>query len=879
MAQQLSQLGQTLLAAQNPNPQIQKQAETQIQSAQQAQLPQFAIALCGELGKQSNPANVRQMAGLILKNALCGKSEEFQQQAQQRWLAVPPAKQSEVKKQVLQCLASPVPEARGTSAQIIGKIARIDLPRNQWNDLVPLLVSNIKRMSNPNMAEACLKALGYVCEECQPELLAQASSQILDAIATGMRKNITNDGVKKAAVMALINSMEFIRSNFEQQAHRNMIMQLVLECCVWKPQSQQHQQSAKEIRMYSFNALYLICKNYYEHLTPYIKAVFQTTVNSMKSDHADVAKQAIEFWSTCADEELEIMYEIEDHQKYGGPEPRRAMNFLGQALGGLSAALLQCLTKQADDIEDDSWTVAKAAGACLGLVSQVAKDAIAQHALKFIQQHINGQHWRQKEAAVIAFGLIMDGPDPKKLQPLVSQAFGIILKLIGDENNQVKDSAAWTLGRVCEFVPMCINNQQILQNTMGAFQNGLKGHPKVAANICWAITNLAEKLSGPDEETMQAKPTSPLSNYVAPLIQMLLQRSQQSDADEANLLSSCYESINSLITNAPQDVVKKGVVQNFANSLLQQLAQSFNQNQNDPRVQTTQLALLGSLNGVVTTLSLHEHPCIQQLGPNIMKACIRALQARNPTVHEECFMIVGAVALSMKATFAQFMAQIAPQMVNGLKAAQQEPNLARVCLGCIGDIARGIGQAMKQYADQIVGILLQQLMSQELQLDLKPPIIECLSDVVLSLGSDCDRYLQHVMKLVLQAGAVKVANADLDTQDTLEDLRVAVLEICSATLQSLAIANKQMQFLSYMNGIEQLLGVIGTDPNTEKSASVLKNTCALIGDMVQNCPPQNKQMMVAKMRNPIVQKIVMLASKSKEDGTIKQAQWCQKMLS
>lgn len=882
MAQaQLSRLGQTLLAAQNPNPQIQKQAERQIESAQQAQLPQFAIALCGELSKQTNPANVRQMAGLILKNALCGKSEEFQQQAQQRWLQVPPAKQSEVKKQVLQCLASPVPEARRTAAQIIGKIARIDLPRNAWNDLVPLLVSNIKRMSNPHMAEACLQALGYVCEECEPRLLEQASSQILDAIATGMRKNVTNDGVKKAAVMALINSMEFIRSNFAQQTHRNMIMQLVLECCTWKPQSAQHQASAKDIRMYSFNALYLICKNYYEHLTPYIKAIFQTTVNSMKSDHEHVAKQAIEFWSTCADEELEILYEQEDHAKYGGPQPRQCKNFVQQALnagGGLCAALLQCLMKQSEDIEDDSWTVAKAAGACLGLVAQVVRDGVVQHAIKFIQSNISGQHWRQKEAAVIAFGLIMDGPDPKKLQQLVSQAFGLILKLIGDQSNQVKDSAAWTLGRVCEFVPMCINTQVILQNTMTAFQMGLKGHPKVAANICWAITNLAEKLSGPDEETMMAKPTSPLSNYVQPLIQMLLQRSTQSDADEANLLSSCYESINSLITNAPQDVVKKGVVQGFAKNLLQSLANTFNQNQNDPRVQTTQLALLGSLNGVVTTLSMHQDPCIQQLGTNIMQACIRALQANNPTVHEECFMIVGAVALSMKQAFAPFMSSIAPQLVNGLKAAQAEPNLARVCLGCIGDIARGIGQGMKQYADQIVGILLQQLMSQELQLDLKPPIIECLSDVVLSLGSDCDRYLAHVMKLVLQAGAVKVNNADLDTQDTLEDLRVAVLEICSATLQSLAMANKQMQFLNHMAGVEVILQVIASDPSALKSPNVLKNTCALIGDMIQNCPPQQKQMMLGKLRNPIVLSIVKAAHQSKEPLTIKQAQWCQKML-
>lgn len=794
-------------------------------------------------------------------------------------MAVPPAQQAEVKKQVLQCLASPVQQARDTAAQIVGKIAKIDLPRNAWNDLVPLLVSNIKGMQNPNMAEACLKALGYVCEECDPSLMEQASSPILDAIATGMRKNIKNDGVKKAAVMALINSIEFIASNFAQQAHRNMIMQLVLECCVWKPQSQQHTQSAKEIRMYSFNALYLICKNYYEQLTPYIKAVFQTTVNSMKSDHEDVAKQAIEFWSTCADEECEIMYDIQEHQEYGGPAPtRKLLNFVKQALGGLVQTLLQCLMKQSESIEDDSWTVAKAAGACLGLIATVAKDDVVQHALRFIQGNINGQHWRQKEAAIIAFGLIMDGPAPEKLQPLVTQAYPIMLKLIGDQNNQVKDSAAWTVGRVCEFVPKCISNQQVLQQTMQAFSAGLKFHAKVAANICWAITNLAEKLSGPNPETLEAQNTSPLSNYIQPLIQMLLQRSNQSDSDEANLLTSCYESINSLITNSPRDVVQKGVVQTFAKTLLQNLGNTFNQNQNDPRVQKVQLALLGSLNGVVTTLSMHEDKCIPQLGPHIMKACIRALQANNPTVHEEVFMIVGAVALSMKQEFAQFMGQVAPQVIAGVNKAADQPALARVCLGAIGDMSRGIGLRMQQYADQIVGILLQQLMNQALPLDLKPAIIECLSDVVLSLGSSCERYLGHVMRIVLQAGAVQVKDADLDTQDTLEELRVAVLEICSATLQSLALEKKQMQFMNYYGAIMNLFSVIAQDVHALKSATILKNTVSLIGDMVQNCPPQSKMQLLGQLKTQVVFGIVRSASQHKNTETRSQAQWCQQQL-
>jgi len=149
----------------------------------------------------------------------------------------------------------------------------------------------------------------------------------------------------------------------------------------------------------------------------------------------------------------------------------------------------------------------------------------------------------------------------------------------------------------------------------------------------------------------------------------------------------------------------------------------------------------------------------------------------------------------------------------------------------------------------------------------------------LSLGPDCDRYLQHVMRLVLQAGAVQVQNPDLDTMDTLEELRVAVLEICSATLQSLATANKQGAFLNYMQGIETLLKVISEDPNCMKSKGILKTTVSLIGDMIQNCPPQQKATMKQRLNNNIVVLIVRTTCSINDQDTRERGAWCQRMLS
>ena len=54
-----------------------------------------------------------------------------------------------------------------------------------------------------------------------------------------------------------------------------------------------------------------------------------------------------------------------------------------------------------------------------------------------------------------------------------------------DPNIQVKDSAAWTLGRVCEHVPEAVLNEQYLLPLLKALVGGLKGEPRVATNVCW----------------------------------------------------------------------------------------------------------------------------------------------------------------------------------------------------------------------------------------------------------------------------------------------------------------------------------------------------------------------------------------------------------
>lgn len=65
------------------------------------------------------------------------------------------------------------------------------------------------------------------------------------------------------------------------------------------------------------------------------------------------------------------------------------------------------------------------------------------------------------------------------------QVIGNLIELMKDPNIQVKDSAAWTLGRVCEHVPETVLNERYLLSLLGALVEGLGGEPRVATNVCW----------------------------------------------------------------------------------------------------------------------------------------------------------------------------------------------------------------------------------------------------------------------------------------------------------------------------------------------------------------------------------------------------------
>ena len=111
---------------------------------------------------------------------------------------------------------------------------------------------------------------------------------------------------------------------------------------------------------------------------------------------------------------------------------------------------------------------------------------------------------------------------------------------------QVKDTAAWTLGRVCELLIECIQLDVHLHNLISALVDGLSDNTRIVSNCCWAIMNLTEQLGGDEAETY------PLSQYFEGIIATLM-RITESNSNENNSRVSAYEAMSTLCGTGAKD--------------------------------------------------------------------------------------------------------------------------------------------------------------------------------------------------------------------------------------------------------------------------------------------------------------------------------------
>lgn len=875
-------VAEILLSAQSAVQSVRQQAESVLASACESDFAGFATTLATHLASEAADAESRRLAGLILKNNVDSKDRNVRATYHARWMQLDNAQlRPGIRACLMQALSSPAPQPRRAAAQVIAKIAAIELPvPGTWDSLVTDLLSSSTAESSPDhLRQAALETLGYICEdagygEISAQVLTSYSNQILTAVVHGMtyngdvpatdlssssttedvdKKNASAADVRFTATVALNNALEFARTQFEVDNERMAIMNTVYNAA---------KSTDVRIRHAAFECLVKIGEHYYDKLPEYIRWLFELTENAIRSDEEQVALQGIEFWNTICDEEIALIEEAEASRELGTTPERVSKSFVVTALPYLIQPILACLKQQEEDaLEDDVYNRATAAAVCLELLAQAAPNQILQLVMPFVESNIvDAENWRSREAAVLAFGSVLDGPPTSDLKALVNNgnALSIIMgALLNDPHVAVRDSAAWTLARVVQI------DREMTAANLPALVECLRGalskndSPVVAGNVCFAIHNLAECfLDEANEET------GALRDHAEILLRGLLFATSRSDGAEGQLRTNAYEALGMMLRAVPKNCII--FVQSCLPMLLEKLETSLMQMKSDIseddvlELIEVQGLLCGTM--VVATERLAHTPGLEQFADRMMGAYLQLLTVNRSGAHEEALCAIAAFAQASGSQFQKYMQHLMGPL-SAFLSNHEQYQTCRVAISVVVELCNSLGQQMMLHADNIVYLLLEALQSTTLDKTVKPPILSCFGDIAFAVQEQFEKYLPQVMTRLQQAAKssvqMEVGQDDYDMQDWIISLREAIFEAYTGIVNGMQAGNKQellfpfvewfLQFCEVVVGSETSSALIG-------DGTVVKGAVAALCDLIVALPSIKNELRQRQWMAPFLER-------------------------
>jgi importin subunit beta-1 len=899
----MSQVAAFLLQAQSADQQVRAAAEAELIRREEGSYPLFVVELASLLADEQSPAQARQLAGILLKNSLSGRFGSFKEAASERWrVQVGPTERQRVHDLLIQALGSVQGGAavRRQAAQALAQVAVVDLQTGDWPELIEQLV---QPLTHPDTLEAfrhgCVEALGYICEEpLVAMVIAPQSNMILTALVQGMRgealpeqpsstpaASIAADRmpkesalVRRAATTALFNALAFVAQNMENELERDMILRTVMMAAA--------EPSDWELRRSAYECLVGIASQYYEKLActspsnqpmTYVEMAFQLTCHAIQYDEEQVAVQAIEFWSSVADEEINRLEEMNHLQN--GTNGQAYLGIVEQAAPAMTPLLLQCFIRRddGDDSDIESWNRVAAASTCVSLFAQIAPKATLEAAIPFVRDHLDAQRdWRFHEAALLTIGSIASTFGGATNNETLMEVFALPLRMLETAQHEaVRDTAAWSLGRLVAHVSTQLDGAAV-ETTFASLGRALTDSPRVARSACSALIPL---ITSQDESV---GPPGRLSSVASSLALALWQTALRDDADEYNLLASANEAFISLIQSLAPDTARF-VAQEYLPQAIRRLQASLQETEATSSSGSVDPSFLIEIQGLLCSLiqalvQRLEGSLLEGRAPQLMELILQVLgRSRSAAVHEDALMALGSVASSLDQAFAPYAPAVMPFVLAGMRNWEAY-QVCAVATGTVSDICRALEHRFEPHAAETMQVLLESLSNERLNRVVKPPMIGCLGDIALALEGSFEPYLNATIAALQQAAwtTFQVPVLDDETNDWILEMRQNILDAYTGIINGLNVAAKAGLLIEHqqvewiIRFCQQICQEVADDED------MLRAVVGVMGDIAQTFGPAAASAIRAlDWLRPIVER---LCTSAQRKSTRETANWAFEVL-
>ncbi|GAB2261870.1 hypothetical protein Droror1_Dr00002867 [Drosera rotundifolia] len=468
-----------------------------------SQFPDFNNYLAFILSRaHGKPAEIRQAAGLLLKNNL---RNSFKTMA--------PASQQYIKSELLPCLGAPDRIIRTTTGTIISEIVQLDGVAG-WLELLHGLLTYLDS-NNVYHTEGAMDALSKICEDVP---------QVLDSDVPGLTERPIN--------VFLPRFFKFFDSPHA------LLRKLALDCVyqyvmlmpsfLYKAMDQylhglfvRANDPVPDIRKLVCASFVQLIEVHPSVLEPHLTDVIQYMLLVNKDDDNEVALEACEFWSTYFDAQLppenlraylpqlipvllsnmayadddELLIEAEEDESVPDRDQDLKPRFHSSRLHG------------AEDAEDDDdvvnvWNLRKCSAAALDVLSNVYGDEILPPLMPLIQAKLSStddESWKEREAAVLAIGAVAEGCI-NGLYPHLPEIVAFLIPLLDDKFPLIRSITCWTLSRFSKFIIQYYDpqkgNERFEKVLMGLLRRILDTNKRVQEAACSAFATLEEEAAG-----------------------------------------------------------------------------------------------------------------------------------------------------------------------------------------------------------------------------------------------------------------------------------------------------------------------------------------------------------------------------------------------
>lgn len=788
---QMSLLSQALFSAQSLDTSTRSSGYQTLESLAHANPVEYLINLALELAKPSLPSNVRQLAGIMIKNLVNNSTKD--PALEMVWDKVDVQSKTLIRNSTLGTLASDDKDVRLICSQTVSALACIDIPKGQWQDLLSILITNASNI-NTIFKVSAIRTLGYICEGLpQGTVGKEQADSILTSLALSLGPNEKDLEVKQVALIAFRNSLKFISANINDPNERGIILNLLYTCC---------QDSTIDIRKEAMMIICDVLSLYYDCLESNLIELGSLTYSIIKNDVSAVSIYAIEFWNQAADEEFErIRYREKPFKGY-----------TTTAAASLVPLLLEKIHLLDEDNEE--WNLHKASACTLGSLSNIIGDGILELVGSYITAELKSESWQKRVSAAAIIGTIVEGIS--NIQLLVQYTLSDLLKLLSDKSVQVKETSAWSLSKICEFHSFYLISNNYFNPIIQEILKSLDQNPKIATHCCWAIVNLFVKAVNNPSINIE---------IVEKIVDALINTSIRPDAysTEHDLLLASYSALNKIIEEIPE-----GMLMVFTNKipiflkLLEETIANPSKYSAQPHLFTVFHDLFGrSPQGFVTEV----------LADSFVQMAIEIFKLR-ATVVEEGLEAIGILSENMQSRFEKYISAVMPFVEWSLEIGSS--SAAKGGVLCVGDMSRSLGVSFAPYLARLLPRLLNILSSDQVNFDVKVRSIETIADFANHTTLEFSRHLLSVLTYIESASSLSldlsITQSNADMNEYLLDLRESIITFYGGIIQGLNDIHTGESLIQYLPKIIDYSMIIVQDiynPNINIHTSVL----GILGDI------------------------------------------------